>query len=480
MTRTHQCGACGFLTDDADLLNRHVGLYHPQVRRIVQAHGCFDLLHLGHIRHLEAAKEAGDWLVVTITADRYISKGPGRPVFTAIERAEAVDSLRCVDQVMISEGPTAAAEIREIKPQVFAKGQDYTPETIDPEERAAMEEVGAELFITQTQKWSSTALLQQETKPPAVAAYLTQMRSQYAWADIQGWLEQMRGLMILVVGDSIRDVYCYCNTLGKSGKEPILAAQFLNEHSFSGGAHAVKQHAMAAGGMVSLKTGPTVTKRRFLESYPLQKLFEVYEMDELAAARSGDLSVRDIELAVRASDLVIVADYGHGFVTPALAKALMAEAKFLAVNVQANAGNHGFHTISKYPRADFISLSERELRLDARDQTTDIRKLADVAAYARHGRVLVTRGEKGCLAAERVATNSVTAEAPALTTHAVDRVGAGDAVFGVTACCAAVGMPLDLLTCFAAVAGTEAVGIIGNSRYLERETLEKRLAAIFL
>ena len=125
--------------------------------RIVQCHGCFDLLHLGHIRHFEAARNAGDFLIVTITPDRFVHKGRYRPVFQDVQRAEAVRALRCVDEVRITDSPTAADAIREIRPAVFAKGPDYRRDTLDPGERQALEDVGAELLITQTEKWSSTA-----------------------------------------------------------------------------------------------------------------------------------------------------------------------------------------------------------------------------------------------------------------------------------------------------------------------------------
>jgi len=187
-------------------------------------------------------------------------------------------------------------------------------------------------------------------------------------------------------------------------------------------------------------------------------------MDEAHARSVGDIAAAVTDFS--AFDLIIVADYGHGFLTPALISAITTTpAKTLAVNVQANAGNHGFNTVSKYPRADFVSLSERELRLDARDQTNAIH---DLMYSYNYNTLLVTRGAQGCIAVDG---RDVFCEAPALASHAVDRVGAGDAVLAVAACCVAVGMPLDLVTFVASVVGTQAVAIVGNSRYIERESL---------
>ena len=437
---------------------------------VVHAHGCFDLLHLGHIRHLQAAKAAGDYLVVTVTADRYVRKGPGRPAFTERERAEALRGLSCVDEVQISRNPTAAEDIRLIRPAIFAKGPDYSASTLDAGEREALAEVDGKLLITATEKWSSTALL---TPRPVVSEeirdYLAGLKA--SPADVLAWLDKALALKVLVIGDAIRDEYRYCQAQGKGGKEPILVVKHVRSEAFVGGAEAVAQHARACADRVKSCSGPVVVKRRFVETYPFQKLFGEDEIDMAVAAEAGDLMAETLPPAIADADLVVVADYGHGFLTPALMQSIRDHAKYLAVNVQDNASNHGYHTISKYPRAEFLSISERELRLDARDETTDVRALMDRAVKAREGTLLVTRGAHGCMAAQRAAS----AEAPAFASHTVDRMGAGDAVFGVTACCAAVGMPLELLCFVAAVVGTQAVGIVGNARYIERASLRKAL-----
>src|SRR5258707_5450577 len=94
-------------------------------KTVVQAHGTFDLLHLGHVRHLEAARRQGDILVVTVTADRFVNKGPGRPVFNAELRAEMLATLEYVDWVAINDAPDAVSAIEVIRPSIYIKGQDY-------------------------------------------------------------------------------------------------------------------------------------------------------------------------------------------------------------------------------------------------------------------------------------------------------------------------------------------------------------------
>src|SRR5262245_30448859 len=100
-----------------------------QMRRggktVVQAHGTFAFLHLGHVRHLQAAKQHGDVLVVTLTADRFVNKGPGRPVFGEAARAEMLASLEHVDWVAVNYAMDAVNAITLIRPTVYVKGQDY-------------------------------------------------------------------------------------------------------------------------------------------------------------------------------------------------------------------------------------------------------------------------------------------------------------------------------------------------------------------
>ena len=95
-------------------------------KRIVHCHGVFDLLHIGHLRHLKSAREFGDVLVVTITPDRFVNKGPGRPAFPEGLRAEALASLECVDFVAINYWPSAVELIAILKPNFYVKGSDYS------------------------------------------------------------------------------------------------------------------------------------------------------------------------------------------------------------------------------------------------------------------------------------------------------------------------------------------------------------------
>lgn len=127
--------------------------------RVVFTNGCFDLLHTGHVRYLRAARELGDRLVVGLNSDRSVRdlKGPGRPLTPQLERAEVLAALRYVDAVLIFEEETAIATLLALRPDIYAKGGDYRPETL-PEAPVARE-VGAALHLLPFHEGRSTTAL---------------------------------------------------------------------------------------------------------------------------------------------------------------------------------------------------------------------------------------------------------------------------------------------------------------------------------
>lgn len=127
--------------------------------RIVFANGCFDVLHVGHVRYLAGAKELGDFLVVGINSDEQVAiqKGDGRPVLPATERAEIVAALASVDYVTIFEEPTVEKLLLALKPDVHAKGTDYTTETVP--ERDVVRSYGGQVAIVGDPKDHSTSAI---------------------------------------------------------------------------------------------------------------------------------------------------------------------------------------------------------------------------------------------------------------------------------------------------------------------------------
>ena len=135
-------------------------------RRLVLTNGCFDLLHLGHVRYLQAARALGDVLAVAINGDDSVRtlKGRGRPLNPESARAEVVGALECVDHVVIFPEVRATRLLEQVRPSVYVKGGDYTPQTLHPEERAALEKIGAEIRILPFEPGYSTSALLEKLK----------------------------------------------------------------------------------------------------------------------------------------------------------------------------------------------------------------------------------------------------------------------------------------------------------------------------
>ncbi|HYL11071.1 MAG TPA: adenylyltransferase/cytidyltransferase family protein [Candidatus Acidoferrales bacterium] len=127
--------------------------------RIVLANGCFDLLHAGHVRYLESARQEGDILVVAVNSDSSVRplKGPGRPILPQDARAELVAALRAVDYVTIFDEPNVETLLETLRPEVHAKGTDYTPATVP--ERATAARLGVRVAIVGDPKRHSTRQL---------------------------------------------------------------------------------------------------------------------------------------------------------------------------------------------------------------------------------------------------------------------------------------------------------------------------------
>jgi D-glycero-beta-D-manno-heptose 1-phosphate adenylyltransferase len=130
-------------------------------KRLVLTNGCFDLLHVGHVRYLQAARRGGDALAVALNGDASVRrlKGEHRPLNPQEDRAEILAALDCVDFVTIFEEERVTRLIEQVRPMVYAKGGDYRLETLDPGERAALEQCGTEIFFVPMVPGRSTTKL---------------------------------------------------------------------------------------------------------------------------------------------------------------------------------------------------------------------------------------------------------------------------------------------------------------------------------
>ncbi len=482
-------------------------------KKIVHCHGCFDLMHPGHIMHFEAAKKLGDVLVVTVTPDNFVNKGPGRPVYNQQLRVESIASLAAVDFVALNEWPDAVETIKLLKPNLFVKDREFEEAKDDPDtavyrERCAVEAVGGKLHLTGEVRFSSTRLLNDffGVYSETAESFLKEFRKKYSAEALIQKLKELKDVRALVIGDTIIDEYHYVKPMGKTPKSNTIAAHFLSEENFAGGILASANHIAGFCGHVHLVTclgskndrvefiqshlktnvtprfffrsdTTTVAKRRFVDPSFMGKLFELYFYDDHPLPKNVEEDIYAYLCHILPTyDLVVVNDFGHGFLNSRLVEALCEKSRFLAVNTQANTGNYGFNVITKYPRADYICLDEPEARLACRSKFDDLKIIqSEISKKLNCGKIMVTRGHLGTLAYSRADNGEDCSEhfweVPVFANKIVDTVGAGDAFFSVTSPCAAMNWPVDLLAFIGNAVGALAVGIVGNRSSVEPEQL---------
>lgn len=484
-----------------------------QKMAVVLCHGVFDLMHPGHIRHLEAARREGDVLMVTVTADDHVKKGPFRPVFGEALRAESLAALAVVDYVAVSDSATAIKAIELLRPDVYVKGGEYANAEDDPtgmivEEESAVCAAGGRVHFTDEVTFSSSALINRhlQTLSPEMEEWLREFRERRSPDEVIAQLDAVAGCRTLVVGEAIIDEYVSCDALGKTAKDPLLAFRYGSSETHAGGSLAVANHLAGVCREVGLVTllgetqrredfvrqalrpnvslhlatqrhAPTVHKRRFVDRHTGNRLFELYVMEDapLDARSEGDL-LDTLSPVVGDYDLVIATDYCHGMMTPAVIDLVTDKSRFLAVNTQINAGNRGFNSITKYSRADYVCLAGNEVEFELRDRNAPRRDLVErLAERIDCPRFTVTLGQNGTMHYERGVGFT---EVPAFAIRVVDRVGAGDAVLALTSLLARAGAPWDVTGFIANVVGAEMVANLGNRVSVERSVLTKHIMAL--
>jgi rfaE bifunctional protein nucleotidyltransferase chain/domain len=483
-------------------------------RIVVQAHGTFDLLHIGHVRHLEAARELGDVLVVTLTADRFVNKGPGRPVFGEELRAEMLANLQYVDWVAINSDPDAVGAINRLRPDVYVKGKDYQNPQGDVTgkivaEREAVESHGGRIHFTDEVVFSSTELINRHLNvfEPHIREHLRTQRDDGGLAKMLELLDRVRDYRVVLVGDAIIDEYQYALPMGKPPKESVIAARYQDRELFAGGVFAAANHVASFCKQVDVVTclgslddyeelirhslrpnvtlhairrqgAPTTLKRRFVDPSCMRKLFEVYVMNDepLTDDLQRDLNGLISDLAPGA-DIVTATDFGHGLLGPSAIRTLTERSPFLAVNTQSNTANMGYNLITKYPRADYVCIDAPEARLAVSDPVSPIGDIAHriLSEGIDCPKIIITHGKHGCVTLER---GGFVHTIPALARKVVDTVGAGDAFLSITAPLVAAGGAIHQVGFIGNVVGALKVEIVGHRQCVEKPAVIKGITAL--
>jgi len=282
-------------------------------------------------------------------------------------------------------------------------------------------------------------------------------------------------------------------------KSPTIAAQFVRAEAYAGGALAVANHLAEICRNVHLVTclgehdsrkefikqhlsahvtpqffmrddAPTVIKRRYVQAFLVTKLFEVAFFNDRPLPASVDHACSAYLSDIAAQfDLVIAADFGHGFITSSMINTLCRDARYLAVNTQRNSMNLGYNYVTKYPRADYVCLDEDEMRMAFQDRYGPLESIVGLLADRIDCRmVTVTLGHSGSITYQ---PGRGFVSAPVFSREVVDTVGAGDAFLSITAPLACMGLPAELIGFVGNAVGALAVRTVGNKRAVDPNAL---------
>lgn len=374
-------------------------------KTVALCHGVFDLVHPGHIIHLQQAKKMADILVVSITAAQYVRKGPGRPYFDDEMRMRELEAIECVDYVLLSEGYTADDIIECVEPDIYVKGEEYSKAEEDltgkiSAEQELVERHGGKIEFTSGQVFSSTKLINTAMAglSEEVIDFMRKFKAIHSMREIRSYAEKAGKLKVLVVGDMIIDKYTYCNVQGIMSKDMGYSAKMSLSEEYLGGAAAIARHLSSFTDSVTLMTiigneenirlkildelsdkmqfkleysqeFPTIVKHRYLtrnqKRDEYKKFFVVNNIPEKMVYEKKVYQNFKDRLREKTSeyDVVFLCDFGHGLIDREVIDIIEKEAKYLVLNCQTNSSNMGMNVITKYSRADVFSLDQKELNL---------------------------------------------------------------------------------------------------------------------
>ena len=472
-------------------------------KTVVHCHGCFDVIHPGHIHHLEHARTLGDILIVSVSSDENVNKGVNRPLIPDELRAASLAALECVDCVYLNHYPTAVELLEQLQPDVYVKGREYET-SVDPrflQERDTVQKFGGEVFFSSGDVvYSSTALIGALRD---TSAFNNEKVQRYCKnyditpQSIQNLMHRCRGQKVVVIGDYILDRYHFCEATGIAGEGPMMALRALQLREYDGGAAIIARHVAALGGSPTLITGLTresqsrqielrlrsegvetistnhrkqiVAKNRFIVDD--QKMFKVDDgsVTPLDSRRVKTVADQIISTCDGAAG-VIFADFGYGMITPALLDRIMPELRKKVPIITADVSGKQSNLL-RFKGVDMVCPTEREMRDTLQDfssgmgaivsqllRTTDIKS------------AIVTLGKQGLVACNWPAGNWKDSNGrlnseylPTLGDRVVDPLGCGDALLAAASLALCAGANLQMASFVGSLAAAVELQQLGNT-----------------
>jgi rfaE bifunctional protein kinase chain/domain/rfaE bifunctional protein nucleotidyltransferase chain/domain len=431
---------------------------------VVQCHGCFDIVHPGHIRYLRFARSLGDVLVVTVSADDVVMKGYERPYIPEDLRLDNLAELGCVDYVALSEDEWAGPVLEAVQPDIYVKGGEYESKK-DPrfaKEKKIVESYGGRVVLGSGDViFSSTEIGKRKRNTLDMEQQKIQRFcrvNEINPARLKNTISKFSDLKVLILGDAILDHYSHCEGARVASESPIVSVKPVSEEWFIGGAGLIARQAAVLGAKPTfvtccqedeaferIKDGlehsgvevhnlPAPGRRAYSKTRFLVGGKKVFKVDRGNPAPIPIETTNELIAMLRqqldAHDGLIVTDFGYGLFGPTLATAIPKLAAKCGKPYFADVSTNGQANILKFKGPQLATPTEDELRFALGDAESGLSNLASRYYAASDARgLIVTMGRRGSLCfrpprreGDRLRTDYL----PALEINEVDAVGAGD------------------------------------------------------
>lgn len=424
-------------------------------KKIGMVHGVFDVVHVGHIIHFLEAKKKVDFLIASVTSDKYVNKAPGKPIFSVTNRIKVLENLKLIDLVIESNSNNALKNISLIKPNFYFKGAEYKDNKDITNniklEKECVKKFGGEIVFTEGQVFSSSKIINEKFNFLSETAnnFIKKINLKKFKENLFNFKEINK--KILIIGDPIIDIYKMVESTGKSNKASIISSQYINEKSYGGGTILIanflskfcknvsvlyssnKQNNKIINKFLDSKVNKVqfkskvnfVEKIRFIEHYSKIKLFqntlnENKRLDEFEVKRLKKFLINKI----KNYDKIFIFDFGYHSFPKELIDVINLNPKKFIINCQSNSYNFGYNIPTKFSNGSIICMDEIEYRLCVQDKNLPINDLIkkNLNKFIKFDQLIITRGKFGCY----IVKNKKVYFIPSFFSELKDTTGCGD------------------------------------------------------
>lgn len=418
-------------------------------------HGVFDILHEGHILHIKECKSKSKKLVVSLTEDKFVKKGPNQPINDIKKRVSLISALEFVDYVFINKNLTAEKVIKNLKPDFYFKGKDYFTGDLTRnlgKEADITKKNGGKLILTNTKMMSSSKILNNHLADwsEEQKKYLKTISNSFSIGYIERILKLISELEISIIGEIIIDKYNYVSPQGLTSKDPALSMLNRNKEIIPGGVIAIAKivskfvrrvNLITAGEKQTLKTIKNIKnihhfnldstiktqiKTRYINSNRSEKILQITNFKNYKKQIKLN-KINKKRLKNYLGNHFMICDYGIGLFSNNIISFLESLPGQKYLNVQSNSLNLGFNPFTKYKKFNYLCLDRREWELGLKTQNVNTQLIDEFTKKIKQ-KTAFTDGKFG----STIFNSKKSFYSPVFISKTVDTTGCGDAYFALT------------------------------------------------